>query len=402
MKILHVVPTYFPAVRYGGPIFSVHGLCAGQVKSGHDVSVYTTDVDGPDSLDVPIDREVDLDGVKVNYFKANQTEQGWSRRLYRSTAMADALRESINTFDVVHLHSIYLWPTWFAARQASRQNVPYVLSPRGMLVKELIQQKSTWLKRAWLLLIERKNIQYAAALHYTSEREKTDASRYVKQNREHDFVLPNGVGLNQTVGSQLMKQFSETLNEKLNESTRNANEVLYLGRVNWKKGLERLISAIENLPEARLVIAGNDEGGYSKTLEQIIHNKKLQNRIELLGFVDGETKQNLLSSATLLVLCSDNENFGNVVLEAMAMAMPVVVTPSIGAAEVVQKHQAGIVSQETPQMLADSIQKLLNDPVLRQRLGENGRQAAHYHFSWDAIASTMVNHYESILKSLRQ
>lgn len=388
MKILHVVPTYFPAVRYGGPIFSVHGLCSAQAKNGHDVSVYTTDVDGPNSLAVVTNCAVDVGRIKVHYFKANQAESGWSRRLYRSAAMADALRCSISEFDLVHLHSIYLWPTWFAARQARYHNVPYVLSPRGMLVKELIQQKSAWLKRAWLLLIERHNIKHAAALHYTSEREQIDAVHYAKNNTNH-FTLANGIDVNQNSGT----------NPKV--AKRDTKTVLYLGRVNWKKGLERLISAMEKVPEAQLIIAGNDEEGYSKKLEKMILDKRLQHRVALRGFVEGEIKQNLLSSATLLVLCSDNENFGNVVLEAMAVATPVVVTPSVGAAEVVQQYQAGLVSKETPTALAESINRLLNEPGLRKTLGENGRQAAHSHFTWSAIASTMVDHYQSILRALR-
>ena len=390
MKILHVVPTYFPAVRYGGPIFSVHGLCSGQVVNGHDVSVYTTDVDGPNSLDVDTKSAVDLDGVKIRYFKANQIKQGWSRRLYRSTAMAKLLRASINDFDIVHLHSIYLWPTWFAARQAKLQNVPYVLSPRGMLVKELIQQKSAWLKRAWLLLIERSNINHASALHYTSEREQIDATDYVKKSHRNNFVLPNGIDA------------KKNCNIQLNRAKRKTNEVLYLGRVNWKKGLERLISAIGSLPDdVHLCIAGNDEDGYAKKLDQIITEQKLQHRVKLIGFVDGEIKQNLLSTATLLVLCSDNENFGNVVLEAMAAATPVVVTSSIGAAEVVQKYQTGIVSRSSSANIAENIQKLIDDPTLRQQLGENGFQVAHEHYIWPKIASKMVNHYESILSGIR-
>ena len=68
MKILHVVPTYYPAVRYGGPIRSVHGLASALAAQGHDVHVYTTNVDGEGVLPVPLDRPVQLDGVNVWYF----------------------------------------------------------------------------------------------------------------------------------------------------------------------------------------------------------------------------------------------------------------------------------------------------------------------------------------------
>src|SRR5215475_4210617 len=110
MKILHVVPTYYPAVRYGGPIRSVHGLASALAAQGHDVHVYTTNLDGEGVLPVPLDRPVPLDAVNVWYFATSV-----GRRLYRSPGMGRALRAKISDFDIVHLHSVFLWPTLAAA-----------------------------------------------------------------------------------------------------------------------------------------------------------------------------------------------------------------------------------------------------------------------------------------------
>ncbi len=115
MKILHVVPSYFPAVRYGGPIYSVHGLAAAQAALGHEVEVFTTNADGAGVSDVPLGVPVDLDGVAITYFQV-----GWPRRLYRAPSLGKAARRRIATFDVVHTHSVFLWPTLVAARAARR------------------------------------------------------------------------------------------------------------------------------------------------------------------------------------------------------------------------------------------------------------------------------------------
>src|SRR6185295_15778643 len=120
MRLLHVVPTYPPASRYGGPLYSVHALCAALAKRGHDVHVYTTNVDGPGVSAVPVDTPVDMDGVQVSYFVT-----GHGRRLYRSPAMGAKVAASIAGFDVIHLHSVFLWPTAVAAALARRRNVPY-------------------------------------------------------------------------------------------------------------------------------------------------------------------------------------------------------------------------------------------------------------------------------------
>src|SRR3954468_3967498 len=121
LKILHVVPTYYPAVRYGGPIRSVHGLAVALLRRGHDVHVYTTILDGPDDRDVPVDTPVILDGVTVRYFRVPCL-----RRLHWSPGLERRLQQSISEFDVVHLHSVFLWPTWAAARAAVRHGIPYI------------------------------------------------------------------------------------------------------------------------------------------------------------------------------------------------------------------------------------------------------------------------------------
>ncbi|HVH81011.1 MAG TPA: hypothetical protein VM782_16560, partial [Stellaceae bacterium] len=99
MRLIHVTPTYLPAIRYGGPIFSVHGLCAALAIRGHDVEVFTTSVDGARDSDVPHDEPVLLDGVKIRYFRS-----ALMRRLYWAPSLATALHGAIATTDILHLH----------------------------------------------------------------------------------------------------------------------------------------------------------------------------------------------------------------------------------------------------------------------------------------------------------
>ena len=169
LRILQVAASYYPAVRYGGPIRSVHGLASALVRRGHEVHVYTTNVDGPTDLDVPLDRPVDIDGVSVHYFGIPML-----RRLYWSPRLGRRLRESIHDFDVVHLQAVFLWPMWAAARAAERAGVPYVMSPRGMLIGDLIKRKSRWAKSAWIQLVERRSLARASGLHVTAGLEATE------------------------------------------------------------------------------------------------------------------------------------------------------------------------------------------------------------------------------------
>src|SRR5262249_14487302 len=149
---------------YGGPIFAIHGLCKALAARGHEVQVFTTNIDGPGNSLVSIEVPVNLENVRVRYFPCPLL-----RRLYWAPVLGRALKSDIGTFDVAHLHSVLLWPTWAAARAARKAGAPYILSPRGMLVRDLIGRRSWLAKSAWIQLIERSNIEQAAAVHLTSQ-----------------------------------------------------------------------------------------------------------------------------------------------------------------------------------------------------------------------------------------
>jgi glycosyltransferase involved in cell wall biosynthesis len=376
MRILHVVPSYLPAVRYGGTIHSVHGLCRALARAGHDVTVLTTNVDGPGESPVPLDAPVLLDGVRVRYFPSRVL-----RRLYVSTPMARALPDAVAAADIVHLHSVFLWPTLAAARAARSAGVPYVLSPRGMLVRELIERRSAWVKRAWIALFERRTVESAAAVHCTSELEREELLALGLRPRA-TFVVPNGVEL---LGAL--------------PSAQRADTILYLGRINWKKGLERLIEAMREVPRGKLVIAGNDEEGLAPRLGALAAQLGLADRVAFPGYVAGAAKQELLRSAAVTVLPSVSENFGNAVLEAMAHGCPVVVTRGVGLAQAVQAAGAGLVAEPDPPALARAIRTYLEDPGARARAGAAAAALAREQYGWDRVAARMLEQYERLRRA---
>lgn len=358
MRILHVVPTYLPATRYGGPIYAVHGLCRALAARGHDVTVFTTNVDGDSESDVPLDAPVLLDGVRVRYFASSL------RRLYVSPAMRRALHD-LRGFDLVHAHSVYLWPTFAASRAAARQGVPYVISPRGMLVPALIARRSRLVKSAWIRLIERRNFARAAAIHFTSQREWDDARR-VHVPLPNPFVVPNGIDL-----------------VPRPDVPRDAATVVFLGRLNWKKGLDRLIAALP--PGATLVIAGNDEENLTPKLRALAAGRD----VRFVGPLYGAEKWELLARATVFALPSLSENFGNAVLEAMMMETPVVISPEVGLAPDVEAADAGIVTHD----FGSALSAILREPGDR---GRNGRTLVVSRFTWPAVAEAMEAAWRSL------
>jgi glycosyltransferase involved in cell wall biosynthesis len=383
LRILHVVPTYYPAVRYGGPIRSVHGLAAALSRRGHDVHVYTTNVDGPDNLDVPTDRPVLLDGVSVHYFRVPAL-----RRLYWAPALAARMRSVVHEFDVVHLHSVFLWPTWIAARIAAAAGLPYVMTPHGMLGREVIRRKSRWIKRAWIRLIERRSLARAAAVHVTAEVEAVELRALALPFREL-VLIP--------IGLELPLQHSPLTAGPF--ASLPARYALFLSRINWKKGLDRLLQAWVHVHELPLVIAGNDEEGYQPKLEALARKLGISDRVLFVGPVSNEHKWALFERADVFLLPSYSENFGIVVAEAMAMGCPVIVTPDVGAGELVREADAGVITSNEPAQLADAVRRLLANREARRRLGQNGLVFARERLSWDNIAATTQALYLGVVRS---
>jgi glycosyltransferase involved in cell wall biosynthesis len=387
MRLLHVVPTYLPATRYGGPIHSVHGLCRALSGLGHDVHVATTSVDGDRDSDVAHGRPVELDGVKVWYFRSKTL-----RRLYYSPPMQKAADALLAGVDVLHLHSVFLWPTSILARVAAHKCVPYVVSPRGMLVQELIKRQSRYVKTAWLTLIESETLRSAAAIHMTSRRELEDA-RKLPLPLPAPFVVPNGVELP-------APGFGARAGERVRRLLAGPPYALYLGRIHWKKGLDRAVAALSGTG-INLVVCGNDEDNYRPELERAVADQHLQNTVRFETEVAGDDKWALLSGARLVLMPSYNENFGNVVTEAMAVGRPVVATEEVGAAEILINAEAGLVCEGSGDALRAALLRLWDDPQLADRLGARGRSYVTAQLTWPRIAERMAERYASLISSVQ-
>lgn len=385
LRLLHVVPTYLPAVRYGGPIRSVHALCRELARAGHDVHVFTTNVDGPFDSSVPLMRPVDLDGVKVTYFQSRTL-----RRLYWSPQMRRALAASVAGFDAVHLHAVFLWPILAAARAARAHRVPYVISPRGMLVPELIRRKSRWVKEAWIRLVERANLEAAAAIHTTSAAETRHIASF-GWRLPPIATIPHGV-------DDPPPPSDAPLSPDVAAAVAGGPMVLAFGRLSWEKGLDRLIAALAKVPQVRAVLAGDDSGGFGKILATQAAGLGIADRVTILArHIEGADKEALFDAARLFAMTSLSENFGLAAFEAMRRGLPVLATSGVGMSEIVRDAQAGLVVEPTPADIGEGLGTLFADPERCRRLGEAGRRHVIEHYGWAAVAERMVELYKTVV-----
>jgi glycosyltransferase involved in cell wall biosynthesis len=378
MRILHVVPTYLPATRYGGPIVAVHSLCRALAARGHAVEVFTTSIDGPTDTAVPYDRPVMLDGVKIRYFASRRL-----RRLSYAPALMQSLHDEISGADIVHLHSAFLWPTWRAARLSHQRRIPYVVSPRGMVVKTLIASRNRLIKSAWIALIERTNLEQAAAIHATSAIEAEEIQKF-GWRLPRIAVVPNGV--------DAIEQQARQAPPSADIAALAGQQplVLFFGRLAQVKGLDRLLRAFARTQRGTLAIVGNDYEGLAAGLSDMARHLKIDDRVRMVPRTITEAdKERMFAAARVFVLPSYSESFGNVVLEAMQRGLPVIVTPDVGAAAVVKDSGGGIVSGGDAQSLGAAIDRLTEDAAGATAMGEAGRAHVNEHYGWSSVAARM-------------
>ena len=354
-----------------------------------DISVLTTNADGPNKLDVPIGEEIRIDGVKVFYYPIVEP-----RSYFRSPQLTFFMKEKIKSFSLVHINWLYAYTTMTAARECIRRRVPYILSPRGMLDRNAIAMKGSLKKNIYLNLIERKHLCNAELVHFTSsgEREQALSSGWGVRS----VVVPNGINLS---------EFSKLPNEdsfiKRFPETDRKRKVLFLGRVNYIKGLDLLSKAwpvvVEEIPNAHLILAGPDDNGYGQKVRNWLSGGLVENSVTFTGALWGEDKLSAFSASDIFVSCSYLESFGMAIVEAMACGKPVVITDRVNICHEIKEAGAGIVTPCDPQRIAEAIISILKNPDRGREMGIKGRELVQKKFSSDIVGKRMLEVYRAIV-----
>ncbi len=383
MKVLHLIPSISP--RRGGPSQAVLAMVAGLRQQGVEASILTTNDDGPDVFAaMPLGQWHEHQGVPVLAFSRWSPPQRALREFAVSPALTGWLWKHLGSFDLLHIHALFSYPSTSAMAVARARHVPYVLRPLGLLNRWSLQQ-SVGRKQLLLRLIERRNIQGAAAMHFTSTAERDEVTELGFHHA--DFVLPLGVDLPPLA--------------PLPRSHDAAIRFLFLSRLHLKKQLPVLLEALALLhqrhPEApwTLQIAGEGEASYLNQLQALATTLGLSHRVAWLGFVAGQAKQDLLQQADWFLLPSASENFGIAAAEALAAGTPVILAPGVALAEAVAAAGAGWICEASPEALASRLESCLLPPAEAMR--QAARRLAQESYSWPAISSSLSNQYQGIL-----
>jgi len=404
MRILQIVPSI--SLIYGGPSQMVLGLAPALVRQGVEVTVITTNSNGDtgqEPLNVPLNIPIEQEGYKIVYFRCSPF-----RRYKFSLDLLQWLNRHAQEFDIAHIHALFSPVSSAAAWVCRQKNLPYILRPLGTLDPADLRKKKQ-LKQLYVTLIERANLAGAAAVHFTSKQEAKVSVRFGVATR--DLVIPLGVQHNTDSTDLRMNLLMYPEFKFMNADAKNHSStyprsnpcsvpiVLFMSRIDPKKGLDLLIPALEKLlaegVKFHFIMAGSNpqDSDYEAKIRWQIQASPLRSHTTITGFVTGELKAALLQAADIFVLPSYYENFGIAVAEAMVAGTPVIISDQVHIWQEVQDSESGWVGTTDVDVLTNLIKYALDNPKERQRRGLNAQEYALKNYSWDAIAWQMIAAY---------
>ena len=393
MKIALVCPASLPATQFGGIVFLAVDLAREFGELGHDVTIYTTDLDfsnGSNKFNKKLPRL-----EKIGKYRINRTHVWFSFKLFFvNSSMSKQIEK--DKPDVIHTIGLRSYQSIVAWRTSKKLKIPLIISDQGGLTTHPFFNESGLLLKILYRVQNyfiKKIIKHATTISVANEYEKAIFLDLDKKSKVQ--IIRNGVNL-------------ETLVSKVNFKEKykiNSKFILFVGRFSKSKGIENLINAlniIKNekiISDVRLVIMGVNFG-FEQKMEELVERFDLSEKIMIIKNPPREDVISAYGESEFLILPSQWELSPLVPLESFAFKKPVISTRSHGIPFTVQDDKTGIlVEPENSEELSKAIIKLLQDDNLRERLGMCGYEFVHEECNCITMAKNSLRLYEKMLKN---
>ena len=391
MKILHVAHFFIPCLSAGGVVNASYQIASKQAED-NDVKVLSTD-SCKERLKFPDGRyDVDVDGIRVDYFKNLSNRFKMATMLDTPFSAPFRIRKEIKDYEIVHIHEHRQTLAIIASHFARKNNIPYIVQAHGSVLP-FFQKEG--LKNLFDKVFGFKILHNAACVFALTEVEK---EQYLKMGVGEDKieVVPLGINLEEYENLPDYGRFRSKFNISDDDKL-----ILFVGRIHEIKGLDLLIDSFNDLiglnenKDIKLAIVGPDDG-YLTELEDKIRMYSLEDNVIVTGPLYKEEKQEALVDCDLFVMPSKYESFTTSGLEAMACSKPLVLTKNNHIHDWVDGN-CGLACDDDKDSLREAIEKLLFDEDLSKTYGENGKRLIKERYDWDIINKQILDIYEKLL-----
>ncbi len=387
MKVLHVIPSIAPL--RGGPSHAVLGMVKLLRVQGIDAEIVTTNDNGNYLLDLPLGERIIYQDVPIWFLPRFSLP---FKEFIFSAGLTKWLYQNIANYDLVHSHYLFSYASTCAGIFARHHKIPYVVRTIGQLTPWALAQ-SRLKKQIYTSLIERHNLNRAAAVHCTASGEAEDVRNFGIQTPT--ITLPLGVDQ-----PEILPEAKTEICNKY-DIPPDKPIILFLSRLHYKKRPDLLIESLAELSKLgqnfHLIVAGSGEDEYVNYLKNLVKDYDLAKCTSFAGFVTGRDKDLLLQGSDIFVLPSFSENFGIVVAEAAIASLPIIITPGVQIAPDITDANAGLVVEGTKAELVKALSQLIASPELRSQMGANAQKLASQKYSWSAISTQLIEHYLQII-----
>jgi glycosyltransferase involved in cell wall biosynthesis len=389
MKILVVVPAL--GNIYGGPSKCVIELVQTLTNKGVSVDIVTTNANGAEEIDIPLNTWLVRQNYRIQYFPYLKTGD------YKfSFSLTRWLYQRVTDYDLVHTNAIFSYPVLPAHWACQLHQVPYIMTPHGMLEPWALAYKAGK-KRLYFSLLEKPALERASGIQMLASSE----AKSIKQMnfKTQIYIIPNGIHHQDFVAPSNPELFWDKF-----PHTRDRKLIIFLGRIDPKKGLDLLANAFvqvrKQFPDSHLIVAGPDNTGFLPTVRGYFDAVDCLDAVTFTGMLTGEIKYAALAAAEIYVAPSYSEGFSISVLEGMASGLPCIITTGCNFPEAGEAEAAYIVDISAD-AIANALIDCLSNPEQSKLIGDRARKLILEQYTWDRIANSLVQVYQCIINKQR-
>jgi glycosyltransferase involved in cell wall biosynthesis len=385
MKILITIPAL--GTVYGGPSKSVIELAQALGNQNIDVDIVSTSANGSEAWEVPHFVWLNQSGYRIQYFPY------WRTGDYKfSLSLTQWLFQHVAEYDLVHTNAIFSYPILATHWACSFHKVPYIMTPHGMLDPWALAYKATK-KRLYFSFLEKSALQRASALQVLTASEMDQVAKLGL--RVPLYLIPNGIQQQEFRGLHDSELFYQKFSH-----TRNKTLILFLGRIDPKKGLDLLATAFADVqsrfPDTHLIIAGPNNIGFLPTAQQYFAEAGCLDAVTFTGMLTGPIKYAALAAAYCYVAPSYSEGFSISVLEGMASGLPCVITSACNFPEAAVAQAAYVVDIDATE-IANALIDCLSQPQKAKEMGDRAQKFIFQNYTWNRIATKLSEIYAHII-----